>query len=358
MASPFGSRLLAWHIANPRPLPWDDGPRDPYHIWVSEVILQQTRIGQGGPYFRRFISSFPNVKALASAPLEDVLLAWEGLGYYTRARNLHKAAQIILREYGGRFPETYAEILALPGIGPYSAAAIASFAFNLPYAVVDGNVKRVIARYVGYAESVDTPEAHRLIGAIAGEYMNDLAPGMFNQAIMNFGALVCKPKNPSCEACPMAPDCGAYQQHRVDRLPVRSAKRPLRLRHLHFLVLRYRHQVLVLERKEKDIWAGLFTPPCVETSSSRKPSIRMIRKAVQPLLGHSGITAINSSGEIRQLLTHQDLSVRFHVYDVDAAPAKSGPGRWIRIPGLEEVAKPKIFTEWLSGAHAHNALDR
>jgi A/G-specific adenine glycosylase len=347
MSSVFGPRLLDWLHTHPRPLPWDDGPRDAYHIWISEIVFQQTRIEQGGPYYRRFVAQFPDVFSLARTPLDDVLRAWEGLGYYSRARNLHKAAQIIVHEFDGRFPETYPGLLALPGVGPYTAAAIASFAYGLPCPVVDGNVKRVIARYAGVTDSVDTPTGHRLIHDLAAAFMGGLPPGLFNQAIMNFGALVCRPKNPLCMDCPLAGECLAFTQGRVDRLPVRTPKNPLRLRHLHFIVLRHQGKILLAERTGRDVWHGLYAPPAIETVSERIPPISAVRRFVLPLVGHDSISRSGSSETIRQLLSHQDIAARFHVYDLEAPPATRGNGKWCGRTGVNKVAKPRLVNQWL-----------
>ncbi len=348
MSTAFGPRLVDWLNANPRPLPWDDGPRDAYHIWISEIIFQQTRIGQGGPYYLRFIALFPDVFSLARASLDDVLRAWEGLGYYSRARNLHKAAKIIAHEFDGRFPETYSGLLALPGVGPYTAAAIASFAYGLPCPVVDGNVKRVIARYAGVTDSIDTPATHHLIHDLVAAFMGGLPPGLFNQAIMNFGALVCRPKNPACSDCPLAGECLAFAQGRVDRLPVRTPKNPLRLRHLHFIVLRHQGKILLAERTGRDVWHGLYAPPAMETGSTRIPPISAVRRFALGHVGHDSITRLGSSGTIRQLLSHQDIAARFHVYDLDRPPAARGKGKWCGKTTVNKVAKPRLVNSWLA----------
>ena len=248
MPSFFAKQLLNWQANNPRPLPWDGGPRDPYHIWISEIIMQQTRIEQGAPYYLRFIARFPTVQSLAAAPVDDVLHSWQGLGYYTRARNIHKAAQHIVSTYNGVFPKTYDDLLSLPGIGPYSAAAIASFAYGLRFPVVDGNVKRVIARFAGITESIDDNRVHEKIKMIAADFMKGVSPGAFNQAIMNFGAIICKPGVALCDICPLSKMCFAFHHEMVESLPVRSKKKSNTLRHFHFLVLHYNGKMLLQRR--------------------------------------------------------------------------------------------------------------
>lgn len=227
MATYFATRLLAWHRENPRPLPWDGGPRDAYHIWISEIIMQQTRIEQGAPFYLRFIERFPSVEALASAEQDEVLRYWQGLGYYSRARNLHKTAKIISNDFGGRFPTTHESLMKLPGIGEYTAAAIASFAYNLPHPVVDGNVKRVLSRYSGFTSSIDESSSHQKIVALAGKEMRGSSPAVFNQAMMNFGALVCTPKNPFCSTCVLSKKCYALKNNCVETLPVRTKRKPI-----------------------------------------------------------------------------------------------------------------------------------
>lgn len=221
----FARHLLMWHADNPRPLPWDEGPRDPYHIWISEVIMQQTRIGQGASYYQKFILQFPTVTALADASLEDLMQVWEGLGYYSRVRNLHKAAKTIVEIHGGVFPETYAALLSLPGVGPYSAAAISSFAFNQRHPVIDGNVKRLLSRFEGVTESIDAPASLPILRQHAWKHIRDVDPATFNQAIMNYGAMMCRPKNPLCSTCELASKCYAYRNGLVEMLPVRNEKR-------------------------------------------------------------------------------------------------------------------------------------
>jgi A/G-specific adenine glycosylase len=348
MPSFFANQLLRWHISNPRPLPWDGGPRDPYHIWISEIIMQQTRIEQGAPYYLRFIKRFPSVEALAHSSIDDVLRHWQGLGYYSRARNLHKAAVYISQNLHGVFPQSYEDLLMLPGVGPYSAAAIASFSYGLPYPVVDGNVKRVVARFAGIKTPIDDAHTHDEIRAVANRLMKGALPGDFNQAIMNFGALVCKPKGPLCTTCPLSKKCFAYNNEMVDTLPLRSKKKTNKHRYFYFMVIHYRGKILLVRRDEKDIWRGLYTPPIMERTSSRSPSKKQIDSFIEQLLGHSHYAVLESSVAIQQQLSHQTISGRFHHIKVATAPHKLfEPFMWVNKETLQHVGKPKMVAEMM-----------
>lgn len=345
----FAKHLLSWQANNPRPLPWDGGPRDPYHIWISEIIMQQTRIEQGAPYYLRFIARFPSVQSLAAAPIDDVLHSWQGLGYYTRARNIHKAAQQIVNEYHGLFPDTYDSLLSLPGVGPYSAAAIASFAYGLRYPVVDGNVKRVIARFCGITESIDDPTIHDKIKTTAGDLLKGVNPGDFNQAIMNFGAIICKPGVPLCNVCPLSKKCFAFQNDKIESLPVRSKKKSNKIRHLHFLVIRHKGKILLQRREEKDIWRGLYTPLMIESGSSRKPSLSSVKQLVSTLFGDLAFDVTTSSPPVRQLLSHQTIIGRFHLIELASKPNKiSDPYVWVTKKTINDYGKPKMVVEWMA----------
>ncbi len=344
MPSFFARHLLDWHFDNPRPLPWDDGPRDPYHIWISEIVMQQTRIEQGTPYYLAFINRFPSVHKLAAASTDEVLRYWQGLGYYSRARNVHKAARYIVDDLNSVFPLSYDDLLTLPGVGPYSAAAIASFAYGLPYPVVDGNVKRVIARFSGITSSIDDAPVHNQILQIASGFMKGVSPGEFNQAIMNFGAIVCKPRNPGCATCPLSTRCYALQHSMVSDLPVRSKKKSNVLRHFHFIVLHWNGKILVSQRGAKDIWHGLYTPPVLERNSARAPSKAQFVSYVEDLVGHSELEVVRSSPAQSQLLSHQTIIGRFHHIHLTSAPiGKTKPGTWVTSKSIQKLARPKMI---------------
>lgn len=348
MHSFFTRQLLQWHAENPRPLPWTKGPRDPYHIWISEVIMQQTRIEQGAPYYHRFISLFPDVGALASASIDDVLFAWQGLGYYTRARNLHKAAIYIVDHLNGKFPKSFEGLLALPGIGHYSAAAIASFAYGLPYPVVDGNVKRLLSRFEGIKDAIDLPATHELIRQHAAAYMKGESPAVFNQAIMNFGALVCKPKNPDCLACPLNKKCIAFKANLVNSLPAKSKAKINRNRYFHFLVIHHRHTILFKRRDQKDIWNGLFILPYIESQSERKPVVKYFSEKLQNEVGHQHFQFEYSSPVSTQVLSHQTIIARFHHFTIASKPKRVTENQyWATRATIDTLAKPKIMVDWL-----------
>ncbi len=309
--------------------------------------MQQTRIEQGAPFYLRFVARFPTVSALAGAGEDEVMRYWQGLGYYTRARNLHKAAKVIEHDLRGVIPDTYEGLLALPGIGPYSAAAIASFAYGLPYPVVDGNVKRVVARFAGITASIDLPATHDVIRDLARKYMKGASPGEFNQAIMNLGALVCKPKGALCGACPISKKCHAFQHNTVGLLPVRTKTKSNTLRYFHFIVLHHKGKVLLLRRNGNDIWRGLFTPPMMERRSDRAPLQSRMSLYIEDLIGHQKFEYIASSSPIVQQLSHQTLHGRFHHFRLRAAP-KVLPDDYVWVSAItyDAYGKPKMVRDY------------
>src|SRR5262245_7782259 len=257
MKPDFTKKLLTWNkSSNKRQMPWK-GEKDPYKIWLSEIILQQTRVEQGLEYYKKFIAKFPTVHDLAKAPEQQVFKLWEGLGYYTRCKNLVATAKVISKEKGGKFPNTYEDIKSLKGIGPYTAAAIASFAFNLPYAVVDGNVFRVLARVFGISKATDSTKGKSFFNELATELLDTKQPGLYNQAIMDFGATVCKPALPLCTKCVMKNNCYAFLNDRVNELPVKEKKINIKKRWFYYLVMEYKNEIVVRQRTGKDIWQQL-----------------------------------------------------------------------------------------------------
>jgi A/G-specific adenine glycosylase len=300
----FREALLDWAAQNPRPMPWK-GERDPYKIWLSEIILQQTRVEQGLPYYEKFVAQFPTARHLADAPEDEVLKLWEGLGYYSRARNLHFAAKQIANDLGGNFPNTYQGIAGLKGVGPYTAAAIASFAFNLPHAVLDGNVYRVLARFAGIRTPIGTPKAQKEFGALAKALLHPDWPAAHNQAIMDFGATCCTPQQPRCSACPLQARCKAHAAGQVGELPVKAKAGARKKRHFHYWVVQCKGQVLLRKREGKDIWRGLWEFPHSEGPQAEPPlGGRLLRVSE----GH------------RQLLTHREVEASFYEIKLDVAP--------------------------------------
>ncbi|MEN0047902.1 MAG: A/G-specific adenine glycosylase [Bacteroidota bacterium] len=263
----FTEQLLKWSRQHPRDLPWK-ATQNPYFIWLSEIILQQTRVEQGTPYYLKFIAHYPTVKDLANAPEDEVLKLWEGLGYYSRARNLHFTAKYIHRALNGKFPDQYKDILALKGVGAYTAAAIASFAFDLPYAVVDGNVYRVLSRYFGIATPIDSTDGKKQFAALAQELLAEDKAAAYNQAIMNFGATHCLPKNPKCTTCPFQSPCVAFVQKTIANYPVKAKKIKKKYRYFHYLLFNYKDHIWIEKRAGQDIWKGLYQFPLIESSNT------------------------------------------------------------------------------------------
>ena len=313
----FRSGLYAWAARNPRPMPWK-GEKDPYKIWLSEIILQQTRVEQGLPYYEKFVRQYPTVQHLAEAPEDEVFKLWEGLGYYTRARNLHAAARYIAGELGGKFPSTYAAIRDLKGVGDYTAAAIASFGFNLPHAVLDGNVYRILARYFGIETPTDLPAAKKAFSRLAQELLDGANPAQFNQAMMDFGALCCTPAKPGCPTCPMQKNCRAFQQNQVDELPVRIKKAARKQRYFLYAVVRQGQHTFIRKRSDQDLWKGLYEFPCLEFDD-RKAFEAADLRAYFP----TGTQFSKKSETYRQILTHREVLANFQ--EIHLPPEISSP---------------------------------
>lgn len=308
----FSKKLLLWNATeNSRQMPWK-GEKDPYLIWLSEIILQQTRVDQGLGYYERFVSKYPTVKLLAKAKEKEVLKLWEGLGYYNRCRNLISTAKIIATVYQGRFPPSYKQILELAGIGPYTAAAIASFAFALPYAVLDGNVQRVLARYFGISASFQSVAGKNLYQSLAQALLYKKDPAIYNQAIMDFGAVVCKPKNPFCESCPFSKNCQAFQHNWVGSLPVVPKPAPRKIRWFYYFIVDAGDgKYWVRERKQKDIWENLFEFVLWETGKIMPQKKIQNSGFVQQFFGKTGFRILHVSEIFSQTLTHQTINGRF-----------------------------------------------
>ena len=291
-------------------MPWK-GETDPYKIWLSEIILQQTRVEQGWNYYNRFIETFPNIKKLAKAPQETVFKLWEGLGYYTRCKNLIATAKFIATERQGKFPHTYEDILKLKGVGPYTAAAIGSFAFNLPYAVVDGNVFRVLARFFGMDTPIDSNTGKKMFTALAEDLLDKKKPGIYNQAIMDFGAVVCKPQNPLCGSCPLQTNCNALATGRREVLPVKEGKLVKRTRWFYYIIAGHSGKVYVRKRGAKDIWENLYEFILLEAEKMLSLAELQQTPAFKKIAGKHTIEVLAESKMYRQLLTHQTIHGRF-----------------------------------------------
>ncbi len=311
----FTNLLLQWYLQYKRDLPWRK-TTDAYPIWLSEIMLQQTRVAQGMPYFLSFIERFPTVFDLAKADEEHVLKLWQGLGYYSRARNMHKTSQIIASEFNGNFPNKYTELLKLKGIGDYTAAAIASFAFNEVVPVVDGNVFRVLSRYFNVETDISSATAKKEFAALAKELMPTNNPALFNQAIMEFGALQCVPKNPDCGICVFSSSCAALQKNKVNQLPIKTKKTKVRNRYFHYLIFQDNDNATILnKRTAKGIWHNLYEFPAIETEEATSQETIIAR--IKSDFHHLDITAVFAFEDpIIHKLSHQHLSISFYKVNV------------------------------------------
>ncbi len=342
-ASWFSRALLPWYREHCRPLPWR-ATTDPYRIWLSEVILQQTRVDQGLAYWLRFVERYPTVHALAAASEDQVLKLWQGLGYYSRARNLRAAAKQVAGEYGGSFPRTYAELKGLKGVGEYTAAAIGSIAFGLPEPVVDGNVYRALARVFGIATPIDSSAGRKQFRQLAADLLDHAHPGDHNQAVMELGATVCLPRNPACERCPLASKCIARKTDRIALLPVKAGTTTVRERHFNYLHSETRQGVFMQQRTGKDIWQGLFEPPLIE--SKKALTKRAFESALAQAFG-KGWKVTARSAEVKHVLSHQIIRAVF--WNVEAPKGFRGAVGWSRVPlrKLNELAVPRLIDRWL-----------
>lgn len=337
---------MQWHREeNIRVLPWKK-ETDPYRIWLSEVILQQTRADQGLPYYLRFVDNYSTITNLANAPDEEVFRVWQGLGYYNRCKNLLATARFIVNELDGKFPSTHEELLKLKGVGAYTAAAIASFAFHLPHAVVDGNVNRVLSRYFGIETPFDTAEGKKLFFSLAQELLDTEHNAEYNQAIMDHGALVCTPQRPKCDQCTLRSGCIALKQDLTGLLPVKSKKLVVKKRYFHYVLLVAGNDHLWLRKREdKDIWQNLYEPLLVESQAPLEAE-GVIGLARLPLLTKG--KKLNFEGEFSQRLTHQLIETRFyskHISKPVAMPETSG--EWVKFSELKKIAFPKTIISFL-----------
>jgi A/G-specific adenine glycosylase len=344
----FAPKLLRWYERHHRDLPWRQ-TADPYRIWLSEVILQQTRVAQGLPYYERFVETFPTVGALAAADEREVLRLWQGLGYYSRARNLHQTAKLVAGTYGGQFPTTYAGLLQLRGIGPYTAAAIASFAFGERAAVVDGNVFRVLARVFGIETDIASGAAKKEFTLLANELISPDDPATYNHAIMDFGATQCVPVSPQCLFCPFAFDCEANATGRQAVLPVKSRKGPVRQRFFHYLALEHAGTLALRERTGRDVWAGLYDFYLVEADAFLSPDALAERDAFWREIRAVG-TLTATSEPITHVLSHQRIAAQFfRVRLPDSVPSPTLPAhlRWYTPDEIDALPKPVLMTNYL-----------
>jgi A/G-specific adenine glycosylase len=346
MKPDFTRRLLHWNKhTNTRAMPWK-GEKDPYKIWLSEIILQQTRVEQGWSYYEKFIKAFPTIQHLAKANEEKVFKMWEGLGYYSRCKNLIATAKKVTAEYKGKFPDTYDKIKALPGIGPYTAAAISSFAFNAPYAVLDGNVQRILARYFGITTPIDTTAGKKEFQELAQSLLQQDEAGIYNQAIMDFGAVVCKPQNPLCADCVQQKTCEAFKRNQVSQLPVKQKKLVKKERWFYYFIVEWQGKLYIRQRTGRDIWENLFefvlfeAPGAIEQITARLPFLKKLVNG-QPFQ----IESISRS--YRQQLTHQTIHGRFVKITVAQPPPSLQDYILIEKKHISKYAFPRFITTYL-----------
>lgn len=309
----FSNILIYWYLQNKRDLPWRKS-KDPYFVWLSEIILQQTRIAQGMSYYLKFVDAFPTVNDLAKAEESTVLKLWQGLGYYSRARNLHFSAKYISKELNGAFPNTYKEILKLKGVGDYTASAISSICFNEPQAVVDGNVYRVLARYYGISTPINSTKGIKEFKNLAQSLIDESQPGVFNQAIMDFGSIQCKPQNPDCSVCPLNSACVAFEKNSIQDLPVKEKKIKIKKRFFDFLVIITQEDKTILqERKGKGIWQGLYQFPLVESDKELSNEELFSNAGFQSIVPQKSKIKLFNQDRIIHKLSHQHLYTRFWI---------------------------------------------
>jgi A/G-specific adenine glycosylase len=342
----FSTKLLHWNKkVNKRQMPWK-GEKDPYKVWLSEVILQQTRVEQGWAYYERFIQRYPNIRDLAAASEDEVFKLWEGLGYYSRCRNLLHTARFIAFDRSGVFPSNYKDLSGLKGVGPYTAAAVASFAFGLPHAVVDGNVIRVLSRVFGISKPVDESSTKKEITALADQLLDKNNPADYNQALMDFGASICKPKAPLCHSCPLAVECVAFQSKQVDRLPVKGKKLIRKKRYFHYLIFEYNGLVYVKKRAGKDIWKDLFEFFLLEADCLIDPSDLVKQPYFRKIAG-KGFEILHVSAVHKQQLTHQQLTGMFIHVKLKAPPGGLEDHQAVSKKSLSRLAFPKLILSYL-----------
>jgi A/G-specific adenine glycosylase len=340
MDQEFSKNLRHWYRKNGRKLPWRS-TKEAYNIWLSEIILQQTRVNQGLPYYEKFLENFPSIKHLASASEDQILRLWQGLGYYSRARNLHAAAKQVLRDFDGEFPADFEKLRSIKGIGDYTASAIASFAFDLPYPVVDGNVYRFLSRFFGMDIPIDSSQGKKAFNNLALELMDGQHAAEHNQAMMEMGSQVCKPISPNCNDCPFCMACHAFLYNKVSDYPVKGKKLLTKKRYLHYFFVTDGISTYINRRNTKDIWQGLFELPLVEVFefSDFPPSIPEMAKIYQPKLSKQPIKR-------KHILSHQELHACFWKVIVDKClPPKKGYLR-VKYSDLSSYAFPQLLVKY------------
>lgn len=342
----FTSRLMQWHeTENSRTLPWKK-ETDPYKIWLSEIILQQTRALQGLPYYEKFIDHYPTINHMAKAKDEEAFRLWQGLGYYNRCRNMLFTARYISNELQGNFPKQYEDILSLKGVGAYTAAAIASFAYGAPHAVLDGNVYRVTSRYFGIDTPIDTTEGKKEFAQLAGELLYKADSASYNQAIMDLGATICTPKTPQCNICPLQQKCFAFRKNSITDLPVKSKKLQVKTRHFHYLLFIYNEQLWIRKRTGKDIWQNLYEPFLVEADTKLDKKDLLQHELIKPFNLSKQLLVYD--GSLSQRLTHRVIRSEFYSIFLESKPKPlKQTGLWVPLSEISGYAFPKTLVSFI-----------
>ena len=342
----FSNLLLTWYEENKRDLPWRKS-KDPYKIWLSEIILQQTRINQGLPYYVKFLEKYENVQAFARATETEILRIWQGLGYYSRARNMLKCAKLIVEKHHGIFPDNYHDLLKLPGIGPYTAAAISSISFDRTDPVLDGNVYRVLSRIFGISEDIQSASTKKIFRKLAAELLPDKNVGDYNQALMEFGALLCTPQNATCARCVFSTHCYANQHGKQAALPLNLKRNKNQIRYFHYLVIDHNNQIFMNKREKKDIWHGLFDFPLIESPHA---NIDFTQDKMTYYLSKNHL--IKHDRHYKHMLTHQKIYATFYrssleSFDVDLCIQLPDKGRFYSMEEIEKLPKPGLIDKYL-----------
>lgn len=345
----FSAKLIGWYLDHGRELPWRQ-TQDPYVIWLSEIILQQTRVEQGMPYFQSFVTTLPTIEDFAKAEEDVILRLWQGLGYYSRARNMHKAAKMVMNVFGGSFPTRYEDVIQLPGVGPYTASAISSFSSNEARAVVDGNVYRVLARVFGIDTDTNSSAGKKIFQQLADELIDQKEPGLYNQAIMDFGALVCKPKQPLCPICIFEDTCVAKATNQIDTLPKKIKSKKSRNRYFHYFILRKGNEIMLSKRAEGDIWANLHEFPLIETDEPADAEQIRLHPSFVAHFGDAHPQPISTP--IKQILSHQNIFAQFYQMP-ENLEVRSKKSSWFYTfsENLDTLAMHKLIFSFLSRDH-------
>lgn len=341
----FSRKLIHWYLEHKRNLPWRK-TKDPYFIWLSEVILQQTRVAQGLPYYLKFVEKYPDVHHLANASEDEILKTWQGLGYYSRARNLHAAAKYVSKERNGVFPNTHRDLIRLKGVGDYTASAIGSICFNIPEAVVDGNVFRVLSRIFGISTPINIGAGQKEFKSLAQRLIDEKQPGVFNQALMEFGSLQCVPKNPDCAVCIFKNECVAFQTGKIEELPVKIKSKPVRKRYFNYLIpISPKKSTLLQQRKKNDIWEKLFEFPLLE-SEKRMTKTQLLKNSdflkFHQLWEVQSVSLFNPKSVIHKL-SHQHIDTRFWILNIQESPEE-----FIAFENVKDFAVPVLIENFIN----------